>query len=360
LSPSNWTFSVLGHERNLPLIEIYTLLSKESGIQNVYLLSSVEQILLNCSEAKAKELQSQGFILQEITQPIEGAQVPTVLGEPITTSLEISRLTLSYLFNQAGITGRGVLVGVLDSGIISHPCFQNRIVAKEAFITDTPEARHSHGVLITSILGGFLPEAGIWGIAPECFIESIKVLDDEIHSNTATLLLGIDKALKDGCQVLNCSWGNPPSSPPEKDPLVLALRQAIKKGSLVITTVGNLGCTILSPAFAPDIGGVGTCFRNGKIPLFSSRGSSIICVSYGVNIAGASVEPGFLGSGGSFSVPQVAGVGTLLKQLEPRITQYDFLMLAPYYARKPWGIPKNWDGEYGWGITYLRTLMRCL
>jgi len=351
-------FSVVGHE-TLSIPEAYKNL-RDRGF-TVKLLSSISQILLDCSKAEAELLKAEGFKILSAEEKVISAPAELEPGVE-TPSLEISRLTYANYFHNLGIDGSGVRVAILDSGIYPHPCFGGRIVVNEHTIGESPLDEVGHGTLIASICSGYAPNLGIVGIAPNSLILNIKVLEREGESSLsgtiASILEGIDIAIGKAAQVLNCSWGAMGGS----EAVILALMEAIKRGILVIASAGNMGPfmnTVTSPAVEDGICSVGAVRRDGTIPMFTSVGKVDI-VSYGVLVSGAGVGSPIaraLASGSSFTSPQVAGFGLLMKQIDPAISQDYFLRLIPLIARKPWWNPTTGrDSKYGWGILFGKTL----
>ena len=57
---------------------------------------------------------------------------------------------------QSGITGRGVTVAILDTGICAHPDFDRRIIAFCDFVNGKQNMYDdaSHGTHVAGILGG--------------------------------------------------------------------------------------------------------------------------------------------------------------------------------------------------------------
>ena len=83
--------------------------------------------------------------------------------------------------HRRGVTGRGVNVAILDTGICAHPDFDRRIVAFYDFVNGKKIMYDdaSHGTHVAGILGGNggLGKGRYRGIAPECGLISLKVLD---------------------------------------------------------------------------------------------------------------------------------------------------------------------------------------
>ena len=115
-----------------------------------------------------------------------------------------------------GLTGKGVGVAVLDTGVFAHRDFDDRIIA----FTDMVSRRNSpyddcgHGTHICGIIGGSgAAAAGRYqGMAPGCNLVAVKVLDRKGNGYAADVLAGIAWLLerKDrlGVRIVNISVGS--------------------------------------------------------------------------------------------------------------------------------------------------------
>ena len=79
------------------------------------------------------------------------------------------------------LTGKGITVAVLDTGIFPHIDFDNRIVAFRDLVygRETPYDDNGHGTHVCGILGGSGRASGgkYRGTAPECRFLVAKILD---------------------------------------------------------------------------------------------------------------------------------------------------------------------------------------
>ncbi len=80
----------------------------------------------------------------------------------------------------SNLTGKGVGVAVIDTGIFPHVDFDNRIIAFQDIVYGKrqPYDDNGHGTHIAGILGGSGSASGgrCRGVAPECDFIGIKVL----------------------------------------------------------------------------------------------------------------------------------------------------------------------------------------
>ena len=86
-----------------------------------------------------------------------------------------------------GVTGRGIGVAVIDSGVAPHRALRGRIVASLDF-TDAKSTgldRYGHGTHVAGIIAG-TDDLGYSGIAPDAHIVSLRVLGPMARATRAT------------------------------------------------------------------------------------------------------------------------------------------------------------------------------
>ncbi|HEY8393617.1 MAG TPA: S8 family peptidase [Thermaerobacter sp.] len=264
--------------------------------------------------------------------------------------------------HEAGLTGQGVTVAVLDTGIHPHPDFLEPSPRLEAF-HDAVNGRtdfyddHGHGTHVAGIIAGNGTRSGgrFKGIAPGARLAGVKVLDGRGSGRMSTVIAGVEWVVQNrerlGIRVLNVSLGAPASSSYQDDPLARACAAAWEQGIVVCVAAGNEGPaprTIASPGFHPAVLTVGasddrTTPERGDdtVADFSSRGPTVDglskpdVVAPGVEITAVNAPGSLLDrqsgrgadyitlSGTSMATPVVAGLAALLLERNPDLRPDD-------------------------------------
>ncbi len=296
-------------------------------------------------------------------------------------------IDLRWAHNQ-NITGKNIGVAILDTGIETHPDFINkssRIVAFKDIIHDRkiPYDDNGHGTHVAGILGGNgISSAGTYiGVAPDCNIISVKVLDRKGNGNIADVLKGLkwvqENKKKYNIRILNISVGTPAEKElDESSQLVQAVNEVWDNGIIVVVAAGNNGPlpqSIGAPGNSRKVITVGASddaafveLEGSKIKDYSSRGPTKECivkpdiVAPGSNIISCNgVRMGknnmySIKSGTSMATPIVSGAIALLLSIYPNMSGRDVKVRLKNSA-KDLGFPIN---QQGWGCLNVKNLLR--
>ncbi|WP_232521206.1 S8 family serine peptidase [Micromonospora phaseoli] len=238
--------------------------------------------------------------------------------------------------HQAGYTGQGIRVAVLDTGVdAAHPDLVGRVAEAQNFTEETnPGDIVGHGTHVASIIAGSgaASDGSYRGVAPDATLLSGKVCE-EYGCTESAILAGMQWAAGDaGADVVNLSLGG--TDTPEVDPLEEAVNTlTAQTGALFVISAGNAGRagTVGSPASADAALAVGAVDRDDELAYFSSQGPRVgddalkpEITAPGVEIVAARGQGTLLGdpvgeqyvslSGTSMSAPHVAGAAALLAQ----------------------------------------------
>jgi serine protease AprX len=262
--------------------------------------------------------------------------------------LDIATSSIGCNFpHEAGFTGEGVTVAVIDTGVAPHNDLTkptNRIVGFKDFINDRtkPYDDNGHGTHVAGIIAsnGFSSNGKYTGVAPKANILAVKALDETGSGSTSDIISAIQWVIdtKDeyNTKILNLSLGSPANEPYYSDPLAKAASAAVDAGITVVTAAGNSGPakeTILSPGNSPSVITVGAVDDNktpelddDTIAPFSSRGPTKDglkkpdLVAPGVDIMSLSnTKPDAYSSlsGTSMATPLVTGAIALMYNKNP-------------------------------------------
>ncbi len=275
-----------------------------------------------------------------------------------------------------GITGSGITVAVIDSGLWEHSALANdtngkpRVLARYDAITDTMTKKvfdaSGHGTHMTSVIAHNgsvtrkgMPTGSYKGVAPDVNLISVKAFDVAGQGDFLDIVRAVQWVIDNRetyhIRVLNLSFAARPRWPYWLDPINQAIMRAWASGITVVAAAGNEGpdpMTIGSPGNLPFIITVGavtdswtpTDKDDDYIPDFSSRGPTPSAhikpdiVAPGGHITGLT-RPGssltkehpeymlhtgeFVMTGSSQAAALVSGVAALLLQLQPDLSPDD-------------------------------------
>ncbi|MEV4631197.1 S8 family peptidase [Micromonospora sp. NPDC049523] len=242
---------------------------------------------------------------------------------------------------QAGFTGRGSRVAVLDTGAdFTHPDLVGQVVERADFTVEGGNAvdGNGHGTHVAATIAGSGAGApGLRrGVAPDADLVIGKVLTDDGYGSDSQIIAGMEWAAA-RADVVNMSLGGwEPSD--GTDPMSLAVDNLTAQyGTLFVVAAGNAGPTpgqIASPAAAGTALTVGAVDGTDTLAEFSDRGPLVNSqaakpelVAPGVDIIAARAAGTTMGtpvdnrytaaSGTSMASPHVAGAAALLAQRHP-------------------------------------------
>ncbi len=182
---------------------------------------------------------------------------------------------------QAGHTGAGVTVAVLDTGIdTTHPDLAGAVVGERDFTGSTSGTRDlvGHGTHVAGIVTGDGAASGgkYKGVAPEATLLNAKVLDDRGFGYESWLIAGMEWAAAQGARIVSMSLGAFATS--GDDPIAATVDRLTRQtGALFVVAAGNSGPgegSINSPGTAELALTVGAVDRHDAPASFSSRGPS--------------------------------------------------------------------------------------
>ena len=301
-----------------------------------------------------------------------------------------------------GITGRGVDVALIDSGVVpvnglSAP---DKVVLGPdlSFESQADNLRYldtfGHGTHLAGIIAGrddglatssYTNHDSFTGVAPDARIVSIKVATATGATDVSQVLAAIDWVVQHrndngmNIRVLNLSFGTDGIQDYTLDPLTYAAEVAWRRGIVVVVAAGNSGygtAKLNNPAYDPYVIAVGADDTRGTpttdddvIPEWSSRGDGTRnpdMVAPGKSIASlrnpnATIDVMhpegrintrlFRGSGTSQAAAVVSGAAALLLQQRPNLTPDQVKKLLTSTAVP---LPSADSGAQGSGLLQLK------
>jgi subtilisin family serine protease len=263
--------------------------------------------------------------------------------------------------HNASITGRGVVVAVLDTGVEeTHPDLSSSLVAEQCFCASccpngsseqsgagAARDENGHGTNVTGIITGDGKVAPP-GVAPDADIVAVRVLDKNGGGNSTQLVSGFDYVLKSRpeVKVVNLSLGSATLFSGTCDnsaSFTAAFAQAINalkaRGTITFASSLNNGSSsqIGVPACISSAVAVGAVYdsdagtvsfgctdvttRADQVPCFSNSSSKVDLLAPGAPITAAGRGGGastFLGT--SQASPHAAAAAALLLQANPGLS----------------------------------------
>lgn len=184
----------------------------------------------------------------ELSFPVRDIEVVTVSADKAWKLIDANKLP---------VTGSGIRVGILDSGIdVNHKDFTPQGIGKDKKVKlgrdfadndDDPQDHGNppHGTHVAGISSGKNPNDPLRkGIAPDSDLYVYKVFSNAGGgANPANIVAAAEQSVKDKCHVINLSLGN--SNPTESSipgqPYYDSLTNAMKMGVAVCCAAGNDG-----------------------------------------------------------------------------------------------------------------------
>ena len=206
----------------------------------------------------------------ETTEEPSATNEPTATEEPTTTPLPEHytndllyyqmwhhNAMRDYVYRENDITGKGVKVGVIDTGIMRDWEDFEGVDIQDGInvcaLLDNNEERlhimgdaHPHGTgIIGNIAAKINNEKGIAGIVDECTVIPYKVEDtacSDFANSGASILKALQLAYEDGCDVCNISMGSIGTPSDEEIKIFNSVVNSVtSNGMIIVAATGNEG-----------------------------------------------------------------------------------------------------------------------
>ncbi|MFQ5750763.1 MAG: S8 family serine peptidase, partial [bacterium] len=388
-------------EHDLPVSENYLKTLESMGHKPLVVSNwlNAASFRLNKTEvnkiAKLPFVRTAKLVARAVREPRPGDVIPAPPIKLQKSDVHIFDYGASLLQNQMlavpsvhdlGITGKGVWIGMLDTGFKfrDHEAFEKlKVIAEHDFInndgiTENEEGQdsqqqHNHGTQTLSTIAGFKEQQLIGPAFDASFLlAKTEILLDEIPQEEDNWVAGIEWLENQGVDIVSSSLGylNFPEqnfyTPSDMDGntavTTITADLAVSRGVVVVNSAGNERNDpwhiIIAPADGDSVIAVGAVDAELNLTSFSSVGPSadgrikpdVVALGELVKTVVPSTDkspsPYALSSGTSFSCPLVAGVAALVLSAHPNLTPIDVrdaLRMTADRATHP-------DTLFGWGL----------
>jgi len=278
-----------------------------------------------------------------LVESVQANQPFGALASPHTdpyASLQYGAHAIHADFAHHWATGRGVRVGVVDTGVDrSHPDLHGRIVKTATFVEggESTFTADTHGTAVAGVIAADADNGiGIFGVAPEaelvvgkaCWQRSRNTI--EAICSSWTLAKALDFEITEQVRILNLSLGGPPDAL-----LARLIRKAQDRGVIVVAAVMDRGAP--APGFPASLESV--------IAVVASDSRGVVSIPAGFVRKGLLAAPGVevltttpggtydFVSGTSLAAAHVSAIAALLLERNPRLTAAEVSALLNSTAR---------------------------
>jgi hypothetical protein len=276
---------------------------------------------------------------------------------------------------QLGLSGAGVVVGMLDTGFrTTHESLAHvPVLGAWDFVNDDPVVDNegadpawsrNHGTETLSTVAAWKPGllvAPAWNVA--VLLAKTEDVSQEVPIEEDNWVAGLEWAEAQGADIISSSlgyidWYLFEDLDGNTCVTTVAADLAAGRGLVVVNSVGNdrtASGHVIAPADADSVVSVGAVDAAGAVTWFSSPGPTfdgrikpdVAALGLGNRVADPSLDTGYLNlSGTSFSCPLVSAVAALVLERVPDLTPVEVaeaLRQTASHAAAP-------DNDTGWGI----------
>ena len=230
-------------------------LEQQGSVSSISSLWSANAISFTTTEEVIQMLMQRADI--ECITPVRKYQcIPEA--EATTDVTDISRYTIAPHLTQVnapqvwtqGNEGQGVLVAVIDSGVnYNHADIADHLWdGGEEFPhhgwdfandDDDPMDDYGHGTHCAGIVCGDGTAGLRTGAAPEATLMCIKCTDNEGHTTTPNMVMGMEFAVEHGCDLISMSMGLAQAEVPDRELLRHTCEALLDAGIVGVFPAGN-------------------------------------------------------------------------------------------------------------------------
>jgi len=273
------------------------------------------------------------------------------LSDVIDWGLKTNNIPTQWAVTQ----GKGILVGIIDTGASTHVDLPKPVFAINMSSSQDVNDKQGHSTHIAGTISARANDKGVVGVAPLCDIGIIKGLGDDGSGNQRQLAAAIRRCVSEGCNIINMSWGGGYSQLIE-DALVFAE----ENGVLCVCAAGNDGYSgedsVNHPGSSERVICIASYNSAGRISGFSSGGKDVDLAFPGEKILSTWLNNKYNTiSGTSMATPFACGVAALamasykqrFPEWVPKLRVQRVLEIIESTSQDSG--PKGKDPQWGWG-----------
>ncbi|WP_093809831.1 S8 family serine peptidase [Streptomyces sp. Ncost-T6T-1] len=244
-------------------------------------------------------------------------------------------------------TGEGIKVAVVDTGVNpSTPSLQGQVL-KGVDATGAPgdetDDYEGHGTTMAELIAGTGKGGGLKGLAPGAKIIPLRIALDEFQEEHSSSIQDVANAIRaaadSDAQIISMSFGSRHTTPQDRE----AIKYAQSKGKLLFASVGNEGHKQNErgyPAAYPQVVGVASADRDGKVSFYSQHAGTVDLASPGSDVPSwcdNSFKSYCDGDGGTSAATAIASASAaLVWSLHPDWTANQVLNVLLDTAGRDW------------------------
>ncbi len=334
-------------------------------------VSEAQERVLGELDPDEFELRNRPMLVPVISGVVSSSGLRKLTDHPLVSAVEFNEEYEPFLAEAVpavkadlvrdvyGLTGKGVTVAVLDTGIDNnHPDFEGKIIDQHCYAagtrscapddtseSDNAQDDYGHGTAVSGII--LSPgKVSSPGVAPEADLVAVRVFQDTGRAATGDIISGLDfvmrKVPEHDINIVNMSLGGgagrgvncDADNPSMKE----AFQRLVARKVIIFVATGNNGYTdsVSSPACISNSVAVGATYdveaENGgrwcpnqknvtplTIACFTNRGRAMDLLAPGLFIQSSKLGGGVTnpGAGTSYAAPMAAGVAALILQADP-------------------------------------------
>jgi len=260
---------------------------RRTGGQPTGHINLVGGVAADLTPAQIQQLSTDGTVAHvALDRPVRATSLDTS-DSPGATPITYPQTIGATLAARQGVTGKGIGVAVVDTGIANDPALRGHVVRRVDFVdplNPTSGDPAGHGTHLAGIVAASSPS--LTGVAPDASLVAVRVLDEQGNGRLSTVIKGLEWTVLHrhelGIRVVVLALSAPASGSYLDDPLAAAAEMAWQSGLVVVAAAGNSGPaagTVGTPGIDPLILTVGSSDEQGTpnvaddtVPWFSSHG----------------------------------------------------------------------------------------